>query len=194
VNGQVALDKFYAEPYDLVLMDLQMPVLDGYEATRRIRAWERTQGRSPIPILALTASALEGEGSRAVEAGCTEWIRKPVRLAAFRALIAKYAQRVSEPGTDTAQSRIDAMVPLYLDHRRHDVRNIGMALENADFALIRHLGHKMSGTGAGYGFPRISEIGAALEAAAGSKDASAIRIHLDALSAYLLSAGRGPGT
>jgi PAS domain S-box-containing protein len=194
VNGQVALDKFYAEPYDLVLMDLQMPVLDGYEATRRIRAWEREQGRSPVPILALTASALEGEGSRAMEAGCTEWTRKPVRLAAFRALIAKYTQRGYEAGAESAQSRIDAMAPLYLDHRGQDVRSISLALENSDFAAIRHLGHKMSGTGAGYGFPRLSEIGAALEAAAGSKDASAIRIHLDALSAYLLSAGRGPGT
>jgi HPt (histidine-containing phosphotransfer) domain-containing protein len=58
-----------------------------------------------------------------------------------------------------------------------------LALEQSDFAAIRDLGHKLSGTGAGYGFPRISEIGAALEAAARSSDTSAIRMQLDALAA-----------
>jgi PAS domain S-box-containing protein len=183
-NGQVALDKFCAGTYDLVFMDLQMPVLDGYEATRRIRAWERERQRPPVPILALTASALEGEGIRALEAGCNEWIRKPVRLAAFRALVQKYAKYGAQP--DPAESRIRAMAPAYLDQRREDVRTIRSALESSDFAAIRSLGHKMSGTGAGYGFPRISEIGAALEAAAGSKDASAVRAQVDALSAGVL--------
>jgi PAS domain S-box-containing protein len=183
-NGQVALEKVRAGSYDLVFMDLQMPVLDGYEATRRIRAWEREQGRPAIPILALTASALEGEGRRAIDAGCNEWIRKPVRLAAFRALIARYAALAGEApaSTGTAQSRIDAMAPQYLSQRRQDVRTMRLALEQSDFARIRDLGHKLSGTGAGYGFPRISEIGAALEAAARLSDASAIRAQLDALS------------
>jgi HPt (histidine-containing phosphotransfer) domain-containing protein len=75
------------------------------------------------------------------------------------------------------------MAPQYLGQRRHDVRTMRLALEHSDFAAIRGLGHKLSGTGAGYGFPRISEIGAALEAAAKSNDASAIRAQLDALSA-----------
>jgi two-component system, sensor histidine kinase and response regulator len=198
-NGQVALEKFCAGShdggsYDLVFMDLQMPVLDGYEATRRIRAWEREHGRPATPVLALTASALEGEGDRAIEAGCTEWIRKPVRLAAFRAIVGKYAGRVRESGSQAAESRIRALAPAYLDQRRQDVRTIRSALEKSDFGAIRNVGHKLSGTGGGYGFPRISEIGAALETAAGLQDASAIRAQVDALSAYLVSAGRGPGT
>ena len=187
-NGQVALEKFCAGSYGLVLMDLQMPILDGYEATRRIRAWEREHGRPPTPILALTASALEGEVNRAIEAGCTEWIRKPVRLAAFQAVVAKYASRSGEPAID-AESRIRALAPEYLNHRRQDVRTIRSALDQSDFEAIGVLGHKMSGTGAGYGFPRISEIGAALEFAARSKDEAAIRTQMDALSAIC-----GPGT
>ncbi|MBZ5634531.1 MAG: PAS domain S-box protein [Acidobacteriia bacterium] len=198
-NGQVAVEKFCGgshdgSSYDLVLMDLQMPVLDGYEATRRIRAWERERGRPATPVLALTASALESEGSRAMDAGCTEWIRKPVRLADFRAIVGKYAGRRSESGSNAAESRIRALAPAYLDQRRQDVRTIQAALEKSDFSSIRVVGHKMSGTGGGYGFPRISEIGAALETAAASKDARAIRAQVEALSAFLLSASRGPGT
>ena len=188
-NGQVAVDKFCAGSYDLVFMDLQMPVMDGYEATRRIRAWEREHGRPPVPILALTASALESEGNRAIEAGCTEWIRKPVRLAAFRAVVQKYAGRTIAASSGTAEARVRALAPQYLSHRRQDVRSILSALENSDFAAILGLGHKMRGTGASYGFPRISEIGAALETAAGAKDASAIHAQADALSAIC-----GPST
>lgn len=197
-NGQVALEKFCAGSYDLVFMDLQMPVLDGYEATRRIRAWEREHGRPATPVLALTASAVEGEGNRAIEAGCTEWIRKPVRLGAFRALVGKYAAKraghIHEPIPDKVAARIRALIPEYMNQRRQDVLAIRSALEKSDFDAIRHLGHKMSGSGGGYGFPRISEIGAALYTAAESKDAAAIRTQVDALSAYLVSAGRGPGT
>ncbi len=202
-NGQVALEKFCAGSsdggsYDLVFMDLQMPVLDGYETTRRIRAWEREHGRPATPVLALTASALESEGNRAIEAGCTEWIRKPVRLSAFRALVGKYAAKraghIREAIPETVAARIRALIPEYLNQRRQDARTIRSALEKSDFGAIRNLGHKMSGSGGGYGFPRISEIGAALYTAAESKDAPAIRAQVDALSAYLVSAGRGPGT
>ncbi len=197
-NGQAALEKFRAGSYDLVFMDLQMPVLDGYEATRRIRAWEREHGRPATPVLALTASALESEGSRAIQAGCTEWIRKPVRLSAFRSLVAKYTpkhashSRAGSP--DTAAARIRALIPEYLNQRRQDVSAVRSALEKSDFGAIRNLGHKMSGSGGGYGFPRISEIGAALCAAAESRDASAVRAQADALSDYLVNDGRGPGT
>jgi len=160
-----------------------------YEATRRIRTWERERGRPPSPVLAQTASALESEENRAIAAGCTEWIRKPVRLAAFRAVIARYAGRASQSSGDSAEIRIQALGPDYLDHRRLDVRTIQSALEKSDVTAIRQLGHKMSGTGGSYGFPRISEIGAALETAAGAQNAAAIRAQLDALSAYLKETG-----
>jgi CheY-like chemotaxis protein len=64
-DGRIALDKFCSGVYDLVLMDLQMPVLDGYEAIRRMRGWEEEQGRGVTPIIALTASALEADLQRA---------------------------------------------------------------------------------------------------------------------------------
>ncbi len=78
-NGRIAVDKFAAEPYDVVLMDIQMPVMDGYEATRRIRRIELERDLSPCPIIAITAHALEENRAKAMEAGCDVFLTKPVR-------------------------------------------------------------------------------------------------------------------
>ena len=78
-NGRVAVDKFISQPYDLVFMDMQMPELDGLDATRMIREWERERGLGPAPIIALSASVLEEDVRRALAAGCTSHIGKPVK-------------------------------------------------------------------------------------------------------------------
>ncbi len=80
-NGRVALTKFIARPYDVVLMDIQMPEMDGYSATRAIRQWEHQSGHHRTPILALTASALDENVERSKEAGCDAHIVKPVKKA-----------------------------------------------------------------------------------------------------------------
>jgi len=89
-NGLIAVDKVCSGAYDLVLMDLQMPVMDGYAATRRIRGWEEEQKRASTPIIALTASALDAELQKAVHAGCDICLRKPVRLLTLLEAVAKY--------------------------------------------------------------------------------------------------------
>ena len=78
-NGKIAIEKFTAFEYDLVLMDIQMPEMDGYEATRTIRRWEREHQRPRTPILAVTAAALEENKRRTFEAGCDLHITKPVK-------------------------------------------------------------------------------------------------------------------
>jgi hypothetical protein len=77
------------------------------------------------------------------------------------------------------------VIPGYLEKRRKDVETILAALERSDFAAIAALGHKMCGTGAGYGFPPVTELGVALERAAKQKDGAAIREHAAGLSRYL---------
>jgi two-component system, sensor histidine kinase and response regulator len=78
-NGRIAIDKFVSRPYDVVLMDMQMPEVDGYTATRAIRDWELEHSQPRTPILALTASALDENLHRTREAGCDAHITKPVR-------------------------------------------------------------------------------------------------------------------
>jgi PAS domain S-box-containing protein len=77
-DGRQALEKFIANIYDLVLMDIQMPEMDGLETTRAIRQWESEHGRVPTPIIALTAYALEEDIRRALSAGCNLHISKPI--------------------------------------------------------------------------------------------------------------------
>jgi CheY-like chemotaxis protein len=77
-NGRMALDKFIAQPYDVVFMDVHMPELDGLEATKMIREWEKKHAKRASCIIALTASVLDEDVKRALAAGCTGHIGKPL--------------------------------------------------------------------------------------------------------------------
>ena len=90
-TGVEGVEAFGAEPFDLVLMDIQMPEMDGYEATRRIRAMEAALGAQPVPIVALTANAFPEDVVKAREAGCVEHMAKPISKAALLAMVARYA-------------------------------------------------------------------------------------------------------
>ncbi|GKS66192.1 hypothetical protein YTPLAS72_34960 [Nitrospira sp.] len=89
VNGAQALEQFKNGTYDLVLMDMQMPVMDGLEATAAIRQWEREQHRTPTPIIALTANAFKEEADKSLAAGCTAHITKPIKKKTLLAVIAQ---------------------------------------------------------------------------------------------------------
>ena len=86
-NGAVAVQKFKANRYDLVLMDMQMPVMDGLQATMVIREWERAQRRHPTPIVALTANAFAEETEKSLSAGCTAHVSKPIKKKTLLATI-----------------------------------------------------------------------------------------------------------
>jgi CheY-like chemotaxis protein len=99
-NGEVAIAKLAATPFEVVLMDCQMPVLDGYEATRRIRAGAAGPSVQAIPIIALTAHALSGDRERCIAAGMNDYLTKPIDPGKLRILLrdARSAgSRVLEP-------------------------------------------------------------------------------------------------
>ena len=90
-NGQAAFERFQRGHYNLVLMDMHMPIMDGYTATQHMREWERRHGQQPIPIVALTAFGMKEEEQRSLNAGCTAHLVKPIRKATLLAAIAHYA-------------------------------------------------------------------------------------------------------
>lgn len=89
-DGQEALDAVLNNQFDLILMDIQMPIMDGYEATRRIREWEKSNDRKPIPIIAVSANAMAEDIQKSMEAGCTEHATKPIKKTALIEMVNRY--------------------------------------------------------------------------------------------------------
>lgn len=89
-NGQSAVEKFQQGHYDLVIMDIQMPVMDGLAATKLIRRWEQEHGLPETPVIALTALALKEETAKILEAGCTSHLTKPVKKATLLEVLDAY--------------------------------------------------------------------------------------------------------
>ncbi|MGH7208508.1 MAG: response regulator, partial [Nitrospiraceae bacterium] len=87
-DGESGVKKFTAGHYDLVLMDMQMPVIDGYAATKAIRKWEKEHSVKATPIIALTAYALKEEIQKSLAAGCSSHLTKPIRKAVLMEAIA----------------------------------------------------------------------------------------------------------
>jgi predicted ATPase/signal transduction histidine kinase/ActR/RegA family two-component response regulator len=90
VNGEEAILAFKNAKYDLVFMDIQMPIMDGYTATKQIRDWEKSNHLSETPIIALTAHAFEDDIIASLEAGCSDHIVKPLKREKLISIIEKY--------------------------------------------------------------------------------------------------------
>ena len=89
-NGKEAVSLFKAKHYDLVLMDENMPTMNGIEATKQIRAYEREHDRKPVPIIALTANAIQGDRQRLLDAGMDDYLSKPINPDRLIRTIAAY--------------------------------------------------------------------------------------------------------
>ncbi|OSM04225.1 PAS domain S-box protein [Magnetofaba australis] len=101
-NGRIAVEMFQREgPFDLVLMDMQMPQMDGMTATRKIRHWEHAHDKPHTPIIALTAYALTEEIQRVLQAGCDDHVSKPVKKRQLLDMIARWRRQESEPQPPT---------------------------------------------------------------------------------------------
>ena len=123
-----------AKPPQLVLMDLQMPVLDGYEATKRIRRWEATHQCKPLPIIALTADAFEEDRQRCMDAGMDDFLTKPIAIEALKLALAKWLPAES-PAPALAAA---AVAPTALNRKAFSalVNELAPLLEENKFAAI----------------------------------------------------------
>jgi two-component system sensor histidine kinase/response regulator len=90
-NGKVALRMLEEQPFDLILMDVQMPEMDGFEATTLVREMEKNTGKH-IPIIAMTAHAMAGDRHRCLDAGMDNYISKPIAAAALLELVSRYSE------------------------------------------------------------------------------------------------------
>jgi CheY-like chemotaxis protein len=177
------MEKIKAGQYDVVLMDMQMPVMDGYTATRAIRKWEQGQDRVPLPIIALTAYALSGDRTKCIEAGCTAYLAKPIKKEGLFAVIAEHVQdavRSAEPERGVAD-----LVREFMHAMKSRPGTLVQAIHARDYTAIRTLGHQMNGEGGTFGFDAISTFGAELEQAALREDDQAVRKTVDGLISYL---------
>jgi CheY-like chemotaxis protein len=185
-DGAAGVDRFKSGIFDLVLMDLQMPVLDGYAATRQIRQWEAGESRSPTPILALTANAQKAHSERCAACGCTEILSKPIRKVGLLGALARHvagSKGINNSGDFLSAAR--KFVPGYLKHKRLDIDRLSTAIESADYDTISTVGHQLKGSGPSYGFEEFFEIGSALERAGSSHNLDETRSQAALLAAFL---------
>src|SRR5271156_150064 len=189
-DGASALKSLQSGEYDLALIDVHMPVMDGYAVVRAFREYERAQKLPALPVLALTADAFNDAVEKSLAAGFTMHLAKPIRKATLLEAIARHAHaRPEAPSAAKLEVVVDeelsAIVPKFLNNIRRNSPVITAALARADFDSIRSLGHNMKGTGTSFGFPRISEIGDQLEQAAKRQDADSVRNVAASLAHFL---------
>lgn len=100
-NGEDGINKFKSDRYDIVLMDIQMPGMDGYETTKKLRNWENQCGIQQTPVIAMTAHAYKEDIQRCIEAGCNAHIAKPVTK---RSLLDTIHKHVNESNPERLRS------------------------------------------------------------------------------------------
>ena len=193
-NGLIATQMFQQNRYDVILMDVEMPVMDGYEATREIRKIEAITGAAPTPVFALTAHAFADMAVQGYAAGFTALLTKPIRkVTLLEAIAGQSTPRESEPDAEPAddtftvpvEEGMEDVVPGYLEKRRAEVLVYQAALAAGDFETIKKMAHKMKGTGTGYGLPRLTELGAAMEKAALEGNCPGLARNLNEFSLYV---------
>ena len=173
-NGKVALSLglnalCVGEPYDVILMDIQMPELDGYGAVAALRAAGYTR-----PIIALTANALDHERDRCLACGCDHFITKPIKTAEFLAVVRRFTmQAQKDPVTEVdgnAMSSALALDPIiaplldqFLDELALKITAICTAVDADNSREVSRIAHQIRGTAGNYGFPTITAAAAKTE-------------------------------
>ena len=203
-NGQIALERVAGGHVDLILMDMQMPVMDGFTATRRLREEGRT-----LPIVALTANAMKGFEQELLAAGCTAYLTKPVDIDRLVETVAgilgaeqislpplKFspAEPISMPLSENPPATQAPVISRLAEHPRLRgiVRKFGLQLgerlaiieqaqASLDYEQLAQLGHWLKGSAGTVGFDEFTEPARALEQAAKDRDPAELATAVTAL-------------
>lgn len=173
-NGQEAIDRARAQFFDVVLLDMQMPIVDGFEAASRIR-----QLHSNLPIVALTANTGDEAERQCLEAGCSHFMTKPinrrllVELVSELVVTARAADTISGGDFDAelaADPEFQLMIADFVDDLDVRVRLMHQALERGDWDELEGLAHKLKGAAGSFGLPQISNVSSELETCAKDRE------------------------
>jgi CheY-like chemotaxis protein/HPt (histidine-containing phosphotransfer) domain-containing protein len=205
-NGQEAVDITKRETIDLVLMDVQMPLLDGLEATRAIRASEANSEKH-LHIIALTAHAMKGDREKCFAAGADDYLTKPIRTRDLLAAINRISEGSGPAPAPTATAPIQTGHPLELDaaleridgdralleelaalfaeESVHNVREIQSAFQAGDAILLERLAHTVKGASSNIGATFVAKAAANLEKVARSRDLTDAETRISELEAEI---------
>ena len=188
-NGRAAVNAFRAQKFALILMDIQMPDLDGNEATQEIRRIELDQKLPTTPIVALTAHTFPDDMQRSAAAGIDAHLTKPLHRDSLIQLVRRLggleATAAQSPALVYIEPEIAPLIPSFLSNRRRDVHRLKSMIEQRQFEGIRYLAHALKGVGGSYGFELLSELGMQLEMAASAQDLEACARAVNAIGGYL---------
>jgi signal transduction histidine kinase/CheY-like chemotaxis protein/HPt (histidine-containing phosphotransfer) domain-containing protein len=182
-NGRLAVAAAQRETFDLILMDMQMPELDGLQATQQLRRLGFT-----APIVAVTANAFREDRDRCVAAGCNEVITKPIDVPRFHDVLSRFLapardaqRRAPPPAGKPAHSAADMnntdpefqeLIRIFLDNLPNRLAAIETPLRAKDWAGVKAAAHVLKGIGGSYGFTNVTSLAAQFEAAALKADAN----------------------
>jgi PAS domain S-box-containing protein len=161
-NGLDALERAMQGGHDLVLMDVQMPGLDGLSATRRIRQWEVEHG-GHVPIIAMTARAMQGDRERCLEAGMDDYLSKPIDSERLRQLVSRFHVEQAGPvlAWRSALLRLDGdtallleLAQLFIDDGPQLMQTLVEAIEHDDLAGSQRAVHSLQGVLVNFGAQR----------------------------------------
>jgi CheY-like chemotaxis protein len=173
-NGEEALKASMAENFDLILLDMQMPLMDGYTAAREIR-----KNGITVPIVAFTANAMKHDVCNCLEAGCTSHLPKPFTKSALFKCLELYLAAESDPDDPQAYvtseilredpDAIDLVIS-FVEGLCVRVGELSEAITVGDHSMIYNIAHKIAGSAGLYGYPKMSDLAANLQKAAKRQD------------------------
>ena len=185
-NGREGVDTALASKYDLILMDMQMPVMDGVEATATLRKYGYTR-----PIVSLTANAMLSDRKKCMDAGADDYLLKPVDLKKFYDVLNKYLPQsehirssVPETAADggdmhadfTSSPRYLAIVSRFLEQLPQFVQELSDAARNRDWSQLEAKSHDLKGMGGAVGYPEITAVAARMNLMMKNKDHDSTRV------------------